>query len=199
MRRSWAVSSLFVLVVAQASLFVPWFTGFVNPWYASPVQRQVEIRELVRAIPSLVPEDEAIAADSINSTAILVHTRRRAILSPKWEARTSRDRVVEFITAFHTRTPDEFRELLVSKYRCRYLLVDRVTLGYLCAYTAGLRGFDPRPGSAASVFLSQDTSILTGVSGYRLLYRSPPNIVQSNGAPTDFFRLYALDDPRGPK
>jgi hypothetical protein len=145
-------------------------------------------------LPALVPADAAVAADSINSTAILAHTGRRAILSPKWESRASRARVVEFVTAFHALTPEQFRALLVTKYRCRFLLVDRVTLGYLCAYTAGLRGYDWRPGSAASVFLSQNPDLLTSVPGYRLLYRSPPTIRQSNGEPADFFRLYALED-----
>ncbi|MDZ4773885.1 MAG: hypothetical protein SGI72_12210 [Planctomycetota bacterium] len=193
-QRRTAISAAITLVLVQSWFFAAWFGAYSNPWYAAPVQRQAEISQLVRAIPALVPENEAIAADSINSTAILAHTRRRAILSPKWEARASRDRVVEFVMAFHTLSPEEFRELLVSNYRCRYLLVDRVTLGYLCAYTAGLSGTEPRAGSAASVFLSQDAAILTSVSGYRLLYRSPPHIVQSNGAPADFFRLYALED-----
>jgi hypothetical protein len=193
MPRKWSLAAMCALVFAQSASFASWFADYRNPWYAAPVQRQAEIRALIRALPALVPEDEAVAADSINATAILAHTRRRAILSPKWESRASRARVVEFLTAFHTLPPDEFRALLVSKYRCRYLLVDRVTLGYLCAYTAGLRGFEPRAGSAASVFLSQDEHVLKNVSGFRLLYRSPLGILQSNGEPTDFFRLYAID------
>ncbi len=193
LRRAPALWAVVALVVAQAFAFVAWFEHYDNPWYASPPQRREELRELIRALPALVPEDEAVAADSINSTAVLAHTKRRAILSPKWESSASRARVVEFITAFHTLSPADFRALLVTKYRCRYLLVDRVVLGYLCAYTAGLRGVDPRPGSAASVFLARDQEILTSVSGYRLLYRSPARIVQSNGTPSDYFRLYALE------
>jgi hypothetical protein len=34
--------------------------------------------------------------------------------------------------------------------------------------------------------------VLRGVPGYRLLYRSPPTLLQTNGAPSDFFRLYEL-------
>jgi hypothetical protein len=192
--RKWALIGAFALVITQSAAFATWFSGYQNPWYASPVQRQAEIRALIRALPALVPPDEAVAADSINATAILAHTGRRAILSPKWESRASRARVVEFLTAFHTLSPADFRALLVTKYRCHYLLVDRVTLGFLCAYTAGLRGFEPRAGSAASVFLSQDGRVLEHVSGYRLLYRSPEGIRQSNGEPADFFRLYALED-----
>ncbi len=69
-----------------------------------------------------------------------------------------------------------------------------MTLGYLCAYVAGLRTFEPRAGSAASVFLSQNEHVLENVPGYRLLYRSPARILLSNGEPADFFRLYALED-----
>ncbi|MBL8858200.1 MAG: hypothetical protein JNL28_06845 [Planctomycetes bacterium] len=201
--RSWRARpvrlALVALVVLQGLAFGSWIHGYSNPWYAAPVQRQAEIRALVQALPALVPSEEAVAADSMNATAILVHTRRRAILSPKWESRASRARVVEFTTAFFAMTPDEFRTLLLSKYKCRYLLVDRFTLGYLSAYAAGVGNAEPRPGTTASLLLSTDGGTLTGVPGYRLLYRSPPSILQSNGAPTDFFRLYVLDESANPR
>lgn len=183
---------LVLLVSVQALLFWSWIARYSNPWYASPPQRQAEIAALVRAIPALVPEDAAIAADSMNATAILAHTRRRAILSPKWESSASRARVVEFLDAFYSKSPAAFRALLTTRYQCRFLLVDRFTLGYLSRYAAGGTNADPRPGTAASVFLSRDAAVLESVPGYELLYRSPAGIRQSDGTPTDFFRLYAL-------
>lgn len=179
-------------VGVQALIFGSWIANYSNPWYAAPVQRQAEIAALLHAIPALVPEDAAIAADSMNSTAILAHTRRRAILSPKWESSASRARVVEFLNAFYTLNPAAFRELIVQRYQCRYLLVDRFTLGYLSRYAAGCVTAEPRPGTAASAFLSRDASVLENVPGFELIYRSPITIRQSDGSPTDFFRLYAL-------
>lgn len=190
--RGVAIASALALV--QLALFASYVSSYENPWYR-PRQRQAEIAALVRAIPALVPEHEAIGADFMNSTAILAHTRRKIVLQPKWESRRSRARVHEFQDAFFHRSPDALRKLLVEKYRCRYLLVDRFTLWFLSRYAAGVprSASAPPPGSAAEVLLSQDDAVLRGVPGYTLLYRSPASIVQSNGAPTDFFRLYRLD------
>lgn len=181
-----------ILTVAQVVSGIGWLTSYRNPWYGEPRQRGPEIAALVRAIPTLVPEDAAIASDSMNSTAILVHTRRRAILSPKWESAASRARVVEFLAAFAGSTPAEFAQTIRTRFACRYVLIDRFTLGYLSSYAAGLRGGGPEPGTAAATFLSTDAATLENVPGWRLIYRSPPSIRQSNGAPTDFFRLYEL-------
>ncbi|MFN0243186.1 MAG: hypothetical protein ACKVWV_09875 [Planctomycetota bacterium] len=190
--RGVAIASALALV--QLALFVSYVSSYENPWYR-PRQRQTEIAELVRAIPALVPENEAIGADFMNSTSILAHTRRPILFQPKWESRRSRARVQGFLDAFFHRSPRELRTLLVENYRCRYLLVDRFTLWFLSRYAAGVphSASAPPPGSAAEVLLSQDDAVLRGVPGYTLLYRSPASIVQSNGAPTDFFRLYRLD------
>jgi hypothetical protein len=178
----------------QGAFFWSWITTYSNPWYSSPRQRQPEIAAMVHAVERFVPADGAIACDSINATAILAQTGRRVILSPKWESRSSRERVVEFLRAFYSDTPHELHELLVGKYDCGWLLVDRFTLGYLSRYAAGLPAGSPgpEPGTAAAVFLGQDESALAGVPGFELVYRSPPGIRQSNGAPADFFRLYRL-------
>jgi len=184
---------LLASALVQAVFFWTWISTYSNPWYAQPRQRQAEIAAMVRAVERLVPEGAAIACDSINSTAILAQTGRRVILSPKWESQSSRARVVEFLTAFYAGTPRDLRDLLTGKYRCDWLLVDRFTLGYLSRWAAGLRaGEAPRPGTAAATLLSQDSVVLGDVPGYELVYRSPPGIRQSDGSPTDFFRLYRL-------
>jgi hypothetical protein len=189
--RSLAVACASGALLVQASLFA----GFVREhrigWY-QPVQ-EAELAALVRAIPALVPEDEAIASDFVNSTAILAHTRRPIVLQPKYEMRHSRERAGEFLQAFFEGTPDDLRRLVLERFRCRYLLVDRAVLGAGSRYAAGIppgAGLDPR--SAAAVLTSQDAAVLEGVSGYRLVYRSPPSLLQTNGAPSDFFRLYEL-------
>jgi hypothetical protein len=185
--------ALGILVLAQGIVFWTWLAGWTNPWYGQPWQRQPEIAAMVRAVERFVPHDAAVACDSINSTAILAHTRARVILSPKWESRASRERVVEFMHAFFERTPAQLHELLAGKYRCDWLLVDRFTLGFLSRYAAGYRPDEAwKPDSAAATFLSQDQGVLAGVPGFELVWRSPQDIRQSNGAPTDFFRLYRL-------
>jgi hypothetical protein len=153
---------------------------------------------MVRAVERIVPRDAAVACDSINATAILAQTGRSVILSPKWESQSSRARVVEFTLAFFRDTPEQFHALLTDAYRCEWLLVDRITLGYISRYAAGLAEMapGPAPGTAAAAFLSLDDAQLRSVPGYELVYRSPRGILQSNRAPTDYFRLYRLT-PRG--
>jgi len=164
-------------------------------WYL-PAQRQAEIRALIEAIPSLVPEGEAIAADFMNSTAILAHTDHGIVIQPKWESRKSRERAAEFLTTFFHGTPEEMRAMLLDRYRCRYVVFDRFTLGILQAsrYAAGIPAdwSGPEPGTCAATFLAQDSRVLGNVPGYRLLYRSPASIRQSDGSPADFFRVYEL-------
>ncbi len=183
-----------LLVLIQGALFTSWITSYSNPWYATPRQRQAEIASMVRAVERIVPRDATVACDSINATAILAQTGRSVILSPKWESQSSRARVVEFTLAFYRDTPEQFHALLTDEFRCEWLLVDRLTLGSISRYAAGLAARDPGPppGTAAATFLSLDESRLKGVPGYELVYRSPRGILQSNGAPTDFFRLYRL-------
>jgi hypothetical protein len=178
----------------QGALFTSWITSYSNPWYSAPRQRQAEIASMVRAVERFVPRDEAVACDSINATAILAQTGRAVILSPKWESQASRARVVDFTLAFYRDTPEQFHELLAGEYRCQWLLVDRLTLGAISRYAAGLRATDPGPaaGTAAAEFLSVDESRLRSVTGYELVYRSPRGILQSNGAPADFFRLFRI-------
>jgi hypothetical protein len=182
-----------VLLGAQGLWFASYARGYVIPWYR-PVGRQAELAALVEALPDLVPLGEAVAADFMTSTAVLANTRRPVLLTPKYETAASRRRIEELYTAFFDGEPEALRQLLLAKYRCRYLLVDRFTLGVLSRPLAGLRaGEPPRPGTCAAVFLSQDDATLRGVPGYELLYRSPPTILQRDGSPYDLFRLYRLE------
>ena len=164
-----------------------------NPWYRP--EARAELAELVGAIPRLVPDGEAIAADFVNSPAILVHTGRPIVFQPKWESRRSRGRAVEFLTTFFHGTPEEMRKLLTGKYLCRYVLFDRFTLGAgrVSSYVGGVPDDRAIPGTCASVFLSQDPAALSGVPGYRLIYRSPEAIHNGDGSPTDYYRLYRIE------
>lgn len=189
-----APSALGAALVVQGGFFLDHIGAHLAAWYLPP-QRQTEIAGLIGRIPEIVPEGAAIAADFMNSTAILAHTGHPILLQPKYESRSSRERAQEFLMTFFHGTPEEMRLLLTVKYKCRFVLFDRFTLGWLSRYTAGIPPGqrDPTPGTAAAVFLSQDGSSLKSVPGYKLLYRSPATILQSDGSPTDFFRLYEIE------
>lgn len=191
MRRG-ALRLAFVCAV-QAVLFTSWIRAYENPWYRF-AGRNAEIANLVREIPRLVPEGAAIATDFVNGPALLEATRRPIVLQPKWESRASRERVRDVFEHVFERSPEELRRRLVGRYQTRYLLVDRFTLLYLSSYVAGAprAPLVPKPGSAAEVLLSQDDAVLRSVPGYTLLWRSPDTLRQSNGEPTDFFRLFEL-------
>jgi hypothetical protein len=190
--RPWARTSV-ALVIAQALWFAPLIERVTLSWYRPP-ERQEEIAHMVRALPKLVPEGEAVAADFMNSTAILAHTGRPVLFQPKWESRASRERVRDLFALLYDGPPERMRRVLLEKYDCRYLLVDRYTLFQLGRYAAGLplSAREPPRGSAAHALLSSDERVLGSIPGYRLLYRSPPTIRQPSGAPTDFFRLFEL-------
>ncbi len=182
------------LVLLQAVQFTGQAQDVPLTWYRPP-ERQLEIANLVRALPALVPEDEAVAADFMTSTAILARTRRPILFQPKWESAPSRARVEDLLVTLYERSPDEFRRMLLERYDCRYLVVDRYTLWTLSRYAAGLplSAREPAAGSAARVLLSGDERALHDIPGYRLLYRSPPDLLHSqSGQPSDFYRLFEL-------
>ncbi|MFT4540184.1 MAG: hypothetical protein ACI841_000340 [Planctomycetota bacterium] len=189
--------SLAALVLfVQAILFTVWTQSFQNHWYR-PLVRQQELSALTLAIPQHVPEGDAVLADFMNSSAILAHTGRPAILQAKWETREARERVQAFWRLFYHEDPDALHEWCTEEFQCRWLLVDRFTLGVLHASRAlaGLGPRDPwRTGSSAEVMLSRDEDVLSGVPGFELVWRSPGSIRQSNGQSSDFYRLYKLVD-----
>lgn len=189
---SWRGAWIGGALLAQALLFGLHLSSYVIPWYQPPI-RQQELAALVRALPGLVPQDEAVAADFVNGTAILVQTRRPILYQPKWESKQSRERIERFLELFFHSTPAELSRVLREEYHCRYLLVDRAQLGLGCRYAAGIAdGSEPPPGSPAALLCSTDAAQLAGVRGYKLVYRSPVSLRQSNGQPSDFYRLFEL-------
>ncbi|MAB79111.1 MAG: hypothetical protein CMJ89_07130 [Planctomycetes bacterium] len=185
-----------VVVFLQAFLIQsalrPFLLNHTQAWYLPP-GRQNEIAQLVRWVEANIPSEEAIAADFMNSTAILAHSQNPICLQPKYETEKSRRAAEEFLSGFFYGTPAEFHGLLTERFQVRYVLIDRYTLGSLSSYTAGLRAGEPWPeGSAAESFLSQEGEVLQGIEGFELVYRSPATILQRGGQPYDFFRLYRL-------
>ncbi len=169
---------------------------FQSAWYQPP-ERQTELRALLDALPSLVPADEAIATDFMNSTAILAHSRHPMVLQPKWEDRESRERALEVFTTFFQSTPEAMRRLLLEKYRCRYVLFDRFTLGSasmsISRYVGGLpANATPRPGTCWAEFSATDEARLRGIPGFELVYRSPRTLRRPDGQPSDHYLLYAI-------
>ncbi|MBK7643203.1 MAG: hypothetical protein IPJ19_09155 [Planctomycetes bacterium] len=188
----WRASWIGGALLAQALGFSIYLSGYVIPWY-QPLVRQQELAGLVRALPALVPEGEAVATDFINGPALLLQTRRPILYQPKWEPKQSRERIERFLEMFFHGTPQELSRVLREEYRCRYLLVDRVQLGLGCAYAAGIpEGREPPPDSPAARLCSTDAAALESIPGYKLLWRSSPALRQSNGRPSDFYRLFEL-------
>ena len=180
------------LLPAQTLLLAAHFEGYRIPWY-QPLVRQQELAALIRALPGCVPAGEAIAADFVNGTALLLHTRHPILLQPKWEVRRSRARIERFLTSFFLEGADELHRVLLEEFHCRYLLVDRAQLVLGCRYAADLgAGREPAPGSAAQLLGSPDPAACASVPGFRLVYRSPDSLRQENGRPADFYRLYEL-------
>ncbi|HJO26911.1 MAG TPA: hypothetical protein QF730_06670 [Planctomycetota bacterium] len=164
-------------------------------WYAFEA-RQKELLQMTLAVEEQLPANAPLAADFLNSAAVLAHGRRPILYQPKWETLGSRTRTLEFLRVFFEGSPEELRRLLTERYGCHHLLVDRFTLWYLARYAGGHRWSDrqPRPGTAAAALLSRDGEQLASIPGFELLWRSPTTIRQSNGEATDFYRLYRLTD-----
>jgi hypothetical protein len=166
--------------------------GSINPWYQF-VDHAAEYRALIQAIPSLVPDNAAILADSVSSTAILAHTRHPIVLQPKWEEKDARERVKEFLQAVFHGTPSDLRRLALS-YDCRYILIDRWILVSAFRYLGGapIEQQAPTPGTAAERFLGRTSMDSDPIPGYRLIYRSPTSLVDEAGCPTDQMRIYEI-------
>lgn len=137
-----------------------------NAWYNPDHVR--ELRQLVGAVREHVPEGEPVAADEVNSTAILAHTGRPILVQPKYEWSASRARLEEFRRVATLGTPEELAGWL-REHRTRYLVVDWRTL-WTSRYQVGIpdsvNGMQPRT-ALAQVF--DDPRRLVG---FRLLWRS---------------------------
>jgi hypothetical protein len=174
-------------LAAQVVLFSVWLKDLRIPWYEPP-SRNAELAHALDWIERHVPPGEPLAADFVNSTAVLAHTRHPILQQPKYETTRSRRRIEQFMTTFAHRSPEELRRWIRSQ-RCRYLLVDRsfwLGAGYLLGFsTKRTRG--PPPGTAITALCSRDPRVLNGQAGFRLLYRSPEDL----GG--DSFRVFAVD------
>ncbi|MBK7875580.1 MAG: hypothetical protein IPJ77_07490 [Planctomycetes bacterium] len=185
-RRQLLAVGVGALLLVQVADVADRVRGFQSSWY-EPAERQQEIRALVRALPALVPEGEAVASDFMNSTAILAHTKRPILLQPKYEDRESRERAVEFFHLLYRGTPAELRTLLLERYRCRYLVLDRYLLAMFASrYLGGLRRDEaPAPGSVWEELAVSTEAELPAVPGFNLLYRSPTSIRGPDGRAWD--------------
>jgi len=178
----WRASWIGAALLAQTLLFAQHLSSYVIPWYQPPVREQ-ELSAIVRALPQFVPENEAVATDFVNGTAILLQTRRPILFQPKWESKQSRERIERFLELFFHGTLAELSRALRQEFDCRYLLVDRAVLGLECRYAAGIPvGSEPPRDSPAAVLCANDAARLEVLPGYKLLYRSPK----------DFYRLFEL-------
>jgi hypothetical protein len=161
------------LGLVQAVGFTSHMWNYRNDRWYQPSQ-QDEMAGAVGWIRENLPQGGAIAADFVNSTAILAHTGHPIILQPKYETPRSRVRIERFLTGLYHGSPAELRALLRESYACRYLLID-VQILWASRYQAGLADDtpEPPPGSAAAALMSPDPRVYAQVPGFRLLYRSP--------------------------
>jgi hypothetical protein len=177
-------------VLAQGFLLHRTILDRPIPWYADEGPRIEERALAMRWISEHVPPGEPVAADFLNSAAILLHTGHPVLQQPKYETRESRERIEAFFTAFFQSPPEDLLAYLRAN-DCDYLLIDRPWLGgnlYIGGVPpAGLHPrpyFAPLPGTAAAYFLDSNPAVFANVPGFELLYRSPQHLG------TDSFRLY---------
>ena len=88
---------------------------------------------------------------------------------------------------FATGTPEDLRAL-ARRLECDYLLVDTETLWWSGRYILGVPYAKqvPDKGTCAWFFVNRNPAALTGVPGFELLYRSPPELQM------DLFRVYRV-------
>ena len=135
-------------------------------WY--PQFERRNLAEFLFWARSNLDGKSAVAADFVNSAAILAHTRHPVIMQPKYETRTSRERIERYIKTFYHGTPADLRALLMG-LKCRYLLVDGYQMiGF--RYQGGIPWRSrPAHGTAADAFLSTDPYVYNAIPGFRLI------------------------------
>jgi hypothetical protein len=170
--RRWRAAAIACVVLVQCAAFplvMRQYTG--SNWYHPRLMRQ--LADTLRHVRDALPEDGAVAADFVTSSAVLAHTRHPVVLQPKYEIARSRARIERFTLGLYHETPEAFHALLRRDFAARYLLVDKTFLWDI-RYEAGLRASarTPPPDSAAFLLLNNDPQVYGSVPGYRLLYRS---------------------------
>lgn len=170
--RGLALAGGALVFVLQAAGFARYLGEHEIDWYP-PAPARAELTALVEFVRAEVPRDEPILGDFVNSTALLAHTGNPIVLQPKYETERSRRAAQAFLETLYRGTPAELAELMRTRFRCRYLLVDARMLWEGSRYTAGLEPglAAPPPGSAAEWLLSDDAARLAATPGFELLYR----------------------------
>ncbi|HEX6884074.1 MAG TPA: hypothetical protein VF530_11905 [Planctomycetota bacterium] len=137
-----------------------------NAWYNPDHVR--ELRQLVGAVRERVPPGQPVAADEVNSTALLAHTGRPILVQPKYEWSASRARLEAYRRVATLGTPEELAAWLRA-HRTRFLVYDWRTL-WSSRYQVGIaddvHGMQPRT-ALAQVF--DDPRRL---AGFTLLWKS---------------------------
>ncbi|MFT5050957.1 MAG: hypothetical protein ACI8QZ_002364 [Chlamydiales bacterium] len=189
-RQKLAQRMLGVLSVAGMGFVLFALTGAPLVWYA-PGQRVQEIRRLVHWASKNLPPGATILGDFVASTALLAESDVRIALQPKYETTVTRRRIEEFYATFTSGTPEEMRAL-ATRLECDYLLVDTETLWGPGRYICGIPASQtiPTAGTCAYFFINGNPASLTGVPGFKLLYRSPPELGR------DQFRLFRVQPVR---
>jgi hypothetical protein len=192
-QRAALVGFLLVLLL-QAGAWTGYLREHRIAWY-EPLSRNAEIAALLHWIDENVDEEQAIASDFVNATAILQHCGNPIVLQPKYETERSRRRAEQLVMGFFHDSPEDFRRLVRERFQCRYLVVDRWVMLVDSRYLAGLgpaQGM-PRAGTPAALLTTSEEAVLTGVPGYELLYRSPEGLRRPDGSRSDRFRVFRLD------
>lgn len=179
-RRQWVAALLLVQCALTASMLD---NTMLQIWYKPVVLRQ--LAGTLHYIREELPDEGAVAADFVLSSAVLAQTGHPSVLQPKYETRRSRERIERFTMGLYHASPAEFRRILRQEFGARYLLVDPAFL-FKNRYMAGVpfEATVPPPGSAAFSLLTNDRDVYGSIPGYRLLYESRPRMPA--------FRLYDL-------
>ena len=166
--RRWGVPAI---VLVQALWFVFALGQRPEGWLLP--RQTAEIAAASRFVREHVPAEAAIAADFVNSAALLANTGRRVVIQPKYETRRSRERIEVFVNGLYHATPQEFSRLLRERFDADYLLVDVFTL-WRWRYKAGipLGAREPPAGTAAAELLHPDPARYARASGFGLVYVS---------------------------
>ncbi len=176
-RRATALACIAVLALVQAASFARDLAQWELDWYM-PVWRQDELAETVHWIAANVAPGEAVAADFVNSPAILAGSGASIVLQPKYETDASRRKAELFLTSFYTQPPAEFARVLRERFGARYLVVDTFLLGEPMRWTAGLTDA-PAAGSAARALLGDER-----VPGFEEVFRTGTSELPSRRAGT---------------
>ncbi len=188
----WAFGVFGAVLLTQALSLQGFADGRVISWYL-PAGQAAERAAMLDWVEDNVPPGEAVVSDFMNSPAILAQTGRPICLQPKYETADSRRRAQEFLETYFHGSPEGLRRLVRERFRARYLVIDRYTLGTLSAYAAGIGpGQSWAPGTPAALFQSTKPGDLDGVPGFELVYRSSTSPRSGGRAALDFYRVYEL-------